>query len=112
MIPKDAVFVEDPTNYDLNVDTKTGMLKQTLLNPNQRSKKEALPFLDQLEPISELSESPQSNIVHAKTFYENERAKQEKIIGSVLLRASTVTVNIPMDNLERMSIVELGKSAF
>ena len=71
-----------------------------------------MPFLDQLEPISEIGESPYSDLGHAKTFYEKEQAKQEKIIGSVLLRASTVTLNIPKDNLERMSIVELGKSAF
>ena len=72
MIPEDAVFVEDPTNYDLNVDTKTGVLKQTFLDSSERDKKEVLPFLDQLEPISESSEKPHAELGHAKTFYDKD----------------------------------------
>jgi len=88
-IPLKARFIEDPTNFDFVVETKTGMAMQSFVETQKSEDSIQEEFF---EKLSEIQESPKRPNEKLKSFYERNSKQKSELIGSVLERANTVTL--------------------
>ena len=113
-ISEDTIFVEDPTNFDVTVNPKTG---QASYGYSFVSKVEDLPASDVVDDIivdenidfleehfKQIQATGSRDIKKAKSFYEGTTpAEQEKVIGSFIEHANTVTFNV--GELRQLSLI-------
>ena len=115
-ISEETIFVEDPTNFDVTVNPKTGHARYgysfsgtegVLAEIDELLVEDDLDFIQELQPIQETG---QKNRNKNKSFYEKSERQQSQIIGSFIERANTVTLNV--GELRQMSLADLSRNAF
>ena len=75
-IPDEAIFVEDPTNFDVSVNPKTGVVRHKYsVVETEEMKLENVPFVESLVPIVDVHTSEEvmsPGLQKARTFYDQD----------------------------------------